>query len=362
MYWLLSIFDLLGPGMFYAVAALFGTLIVVLLILIYWNLYQRKQAYFRPASFRMGFELWVSKLVLEDETPGPLRIPAKFRKHLKQRDKRQFALNCLIELRKSVAGTVGDKVAALYLELGFKEDSVRKLNSPVWHEKVKGINELSVMKQEDMNTRIFKLTNNRNKYIRREAQTAMFNFYGFGGLRFLNVLTHSLSDWQQLNLIEQLRPLNPEPIPGLDGWLQSDNDTVVIFALKLAEIYQCFEVHDEVVTCLAHEEEAVRGQAAKTLKEIAEDATAAILCGRYTSETIRNKIVILNSLVTIAGDAQLSFLVNELEAANDFLKLGAARVIASCCTGGWRLLEEKALQQPLPYRNVYNHLRFELIR
>ncbi|SDD96548.1 HEAT repeat domain-containing protein [Niabella drilacis] len=362
LYGLLSISDLLKPGFFYAVAAGFAVLIVVLLILIYWNLYKRKQAFFRPESFRMGFELWVSKLVLEDTQIPASRIPAKFAKHLKQRDKRQFALNSLIELKKSVAGTVGDKVVALYLELGFKADSIEKLDSPVWYKKVKGINELSVMKQEDMNARIFKLTNNRNKYIRREAQAAMFNFYGFRGLRFLNVLTHSLSDWQQLNLIEQLRPLDPEPIPGLSNWLYSDNNTVVVFALKLAEIYQCFEVHDEVVSCLTHEREEVRGQAAKTLKEIAGDATAAILCERYASETPRNKIVILNSLTAIAGDAQQPFLMKELDSGNDFLKLGAARVIVTCCTAGWGLLESKAAQQPLPFRNIYNHLRFELKR
>ncbi|MCF3111562.1 hypothetical protein LL912_22440 [Niabella sp. CC-SYL272] len=306
----------------------------------------------------MGFELWVSKWILEDAPAAPL--PSKFVKHLKQPNKRQFALDSLIELKKSVTGAAGDKVVALYLELGFKEDSLKKLNSVIWHRKVKGINELSVMQQEDMNARIFKLTNNRNIYIRREAQSAMFNFYGFKGLRFLNVLTQSISDWQQLNLIEQLRPLDPEPIPGLSGWLHSDNDTVVIFALRLAEIYQCFEVHEDVVCCLTHANEAVRGQAAKTLKEIADDSTAAILCKQYASETVRNQIVLLNSLAVIAGDAQQAFLIKELDNENAFLKLGAARVIATCCSNGWAILEAKALEQPLPFRKIYNHLRFEL--
>ncbi|WP_300596779.1 hypothetical protein [Niabella sp.] len=358
---MLSIFDLFKPGFFYATAAVFAVLIVVLLILIYWNLYERKIAFFQPESFRMGFELWVSKWILEDaEDADEIRVPAKFAKHLKRPNNRQFALNSLLELKKSVAGAVGDKVVALYLELGFKEDSLKKLGSVVWHQKVKGINELSVMQQEDMNARIFKLTNNRNKYIRREAQSAMFNFYGFKGLRFLNVLTHSISDWQQLNLIEQLRPIDPEPIPGLSGWLHSENDTVVIFALRLTEIYQCFEVHEDVVNCLTHANEAVRSQAAKTLKEIADDSTADILCNQYAGETVRNQQVLLNSLAVIAGDAQRNFLVKELDNENAFLKLGAARVLAACCSDGWAVLDAKALEQPSPFRKIYNHLRFEL--
>ncbi|MCD2423421.1 hypothetical protein LQ567_11660 [Niabella pedocola] len=358
---LLSIFDLFKPGFFYATAAVFAVLIVLLLVLIYWNLYERKVAFFQPQSFRMGFELWVSKWILEElQDIDTIRVPSKFTKHLKRPNNRQFALNSLIELKKSVAGAVGDKVVALYLELGFKEDSLKKLNSVVWHQKVKGINELSVMQQEDMNARIFKLTNNRNIYIRREAQSAMFNFYGFKGLRFLNVLTHAISDWQQLNLIEQLRPLDPEPIPGLSGWLHSDNDTVVIFALRLAEIYQCFEVHADVVHCLTHANEAVRSQAAKTLKEIADDSTAEILCKQYTAETLRNQIVVLNSLAVIAGDAQQPFLTKELDNENAFLKLGAARVIATCCSNGWAILSAKAQEQPSPFQKIYNHLRFEL--
>lgn len=360
MFLLFSIFDLLKPGLLYTVACVFTAMVILLLVLIYWNLYQRKRAFFQPQSFRTGFELWVSKLMLEEGELLKVTVPAKFAKHLKQPNKRQFALNSLIELKKSVAGTVGDNIVKLYLKLGLKEDSIKKLNSPIWYKKVKGINELSVMKQEDMNARIFKLTNNRNKYIRREAQAAMFNFYGFKGLRFLNVLTHSLSDWQQLNLIEQLRPLDPEPIPGLNAWLHSDNATVVLFALKLAEIYQCFEVHDDVVSCLMHEREDVRGQAAKTLKEIAGETTAGILCERYASETVKNKINILNSLTAIADDGQLPFLVKELDNENDFLKLGAARAIAVSCTDGWALLNGKALRQPLLFQNIYDHLKAEL--
>ncbi len=82
---LLSIFDLFKPGFFYATAAVFAVLIVLLLVLIYWNLYERKVAFFQPQSFRMGFELWVSKWILEElQDIDTIRVPSKFTKHLKR--------------------------------------------------------------------------------------------------------------------------------------------------------------------------------------------------------------------------------------------------------------------------------------
>ncbi|MBO9619538.1 MAG: hypothetical protein J7539_10935 [Niabella sp.] len=363
---LYSFFDLLRPDTLYRTAWAFVCLILILLLLIYWSLYKRKRVFFQQKSFRDGFEEWLSELMMEEEEDeGSAELPAipeKFTKHFKNPVKRQFAVDILMDLKKSVSGSLGDNIINLYLQLGFKDESVRKLRSRKWYEQVKGINELSVMKQEDSYSRIFKFTNDRNIYVRREAQTALFSFSGFGGLRFLNVLTYPMSEWQQLNLIEQLRPLNPEPMPGIPRWLRSDNDTVVLFALKLAEIYQCFEVHDDVAHCLQHKDEKIRNQAVKTLREISNETTAALLCDHYPTESLRNKINILNNLNAIAGDEQLPFLVKELDNENEFLKLGAGRVMINCCSQGLEVLEAKAAEQPVPFGDIYNHLIYEIQR
>ncbi len=64
-------------------------------------------------------------------------------------------------------------------------------------------------------------------------------------------------------------------------WLVSANDSVVIFALKLAEIYQQMQVKEEAIACLKHDNPKVRGQAIQTLVRIGDDATPAVLQDRY---------------------------------------------------------------------------------
>src|SRR5438128_7169915 len=99
----------------------------------------------------------------------------------------------------------------------------------------------------------------------------------------------------------------------LGQWLKSSNFTVVIFALKLADVYQQYEIHDEVVECLRHENEKVRIQAVTTLGRIAGENTASILAKHYFNEHFTNRQNILNCLLNIASDSEKEFLLQQLE-------------------------------------------------
>jgi len=336
------------------------TLFFVILIFIY--LRQKKKNFIIQNGIKKSLELWISKILLdENETKAAdLNVPLKFQKHFKSNAKREFTVNQLIDIKKNLRGNVIVNVIHLYEHLGFKKDSVRKLKSNVWHKKVKGINELFMMEQKDMLDSIYQCANSHNEYVRMEAQTAMIHFQGFEGLNFLDAITHPISDWEQLKLLEQLKTLDFIEMPNLVQWLKSSNSTVVVFALKLAFVYQQFEVHDAVVECLEHEDEKVRVQAVKTLSRIAREDTATILAKHYTKEHFTNRQNILNCLSSIASDNEKDFLITELNDQNDSLKVAAARVLAKCCTNGLEILVNKARHQPDPYQNIYFHIKSEL--
>lgn len=297
----------------------------------------------------------------EDESDDiPFYIPPKFIKHFRHPGKRKFVMQELVNMKRNFTGIAGDNIVKLYIQAGFKKDSLRKFRSTTWHNKAKGIHELFVMKQEDMIPKIFKYTNNQNEFVRMEAQTAMISFLGFEGLRFLDVVTFPVSDWQQIKILEQLRPLDVGDMKALGNWLQSSNNTVVIFALKLAEIYQQFQVYNEVVKCLEHPLEKVRMQAVKTLVKIEEDDTASLLAQHYFKEKFTNRLNILQHIGNIASDKELKFLMLQLDDENDFLKLEAAKVIGRCCSNGLDILKNKATVQP--YTQIYHHVKRELQR
>lgn len=339
-------------------------LIFFFIALIFIYLARKKRTAKIEKSIKKSIELWISRILLEevDAETGEenVHIPLKFQHHFKNKTKRRFTVNQLIVIKKNLTGDIIDNITHFYEHAGFKKDSLKKFKSNIWYKKVRGIHELYMMDQKDMIDAIYKLTNSRNEYVRMEAQTAMIHFEGFDGLKFLEDVTHPITEWEQLKLLEQLKTLDFVEMNDLPKWLNSSNASVVLFALKLVDVYQQYQVHDEVVKCLDHENEKVRMQAVTTLGRIAEERTAAILAEHYTKEHFRNKQNILNCLLNIASDSETGFLVEQLNDENNSVKLSAARVIAKCCTNGFQILKDKAKQYPDPYQEIYFHLKKEL--
>jgi len=330
---------------------------------IFIHLRRKRKKHSIQKETQKSLEAWIiANLLDENETEPELayvHTPLKFQKRFKK-TRRDFTVNQLIDVKRNLTGQVSDSIIQLYEHAGLKRDSLAKFKSNKWYKKVKGINELYMMDQQDMLDSIYTHTNSHNEYVRMEAQTAMIHFYGFEGLRFLDIITHPISEWEQLKLLEQLKTLDFEEKENLGQWLKSPNSTVVIFALKLAAVYQQYHVHDNIVNCLEYENEKVRIQAAITLSKIAGENTAAILAEHYSKENLTNRQNILDCLLPIASDNEKDFLLRQLDDDNDSLKLDAARVIAKCCNNGFEILKDKAEQQPEPYEKIYFHLKNEL--
>ena len=143
-------------------------------------------------------------------------------------------------------------------------------------------------------------------------------------------------------------------------WLQSPNDTVVLFVLKLADEYQQLALHDPILRCLHHPNEAVRRQSVLTLVRIADEKTARHLAGHFPGETQANKLIILDGLEKIATEEQAPFLTGVLnEDENNIIKLRAAKALAVTSATGLTVLAEKSRQQPYPYEEIYLHVKSE---
>lgn len=271
---------------------------------------------------------WISESLAEDGYAN-ISIPPGIASLLKRPAIREFAMESLISVRKNVTGSMADVVAYLYILLNLKNDSVRKFKSPVWHRRVRGIYELYMMRQRDYEGAIMKHTNSSNEYVRMEAQTAVIGFLGYKGLDFLDTLTYPLSEWQQLKLLEQLETLDMQDIPQLSAWLVSENAYVVQFALKLADIFQQMQVHDQVAFCLSNPKVKIRYQAIKTLGRIANDRTSKLLQQIYEAEEVENRREILQQIAVIGGMDDEQFLLDRLYETDDKLKLAAGRALVS---------------------------------
>ena len=308
-------------------------------------------------------EVWVTQAILDEMENGQyFAIPKKFFRLLKNDLTKQFVIDELIKIRNSVTGVASKNVIALYEALNLKKYSLRKIRKRKWYVKAQGIHELYSMQQMDTLKKIYKDTNSKNEYVRMEAQVGVINMTGFDGLLFLNMATYPITEWQQIKLLDQLKSSEEEGqlATNIPDWLVSTNDTVVIFSLRLAEVYRQFPVYDSVVKCLSHQNVSVRIQAIKTLVRIANKETPHLLTEHYKRETFTNQLAILDALLTIATFEQSWFLIDLLDDESDVIKLKAARALAVCFTDGMKILEEKAKAPYGPYKKILLHIKYEM--
>jgi hypothetical protein len=232
-------------------------------------LYLKKKKFNFKKNINQKLQEWITEVLISDSA-NPVTVPNDFLTIFKKPEARQILIDELVSNKSIFLGSVSDNIIKLYYQLGLNADSIIKLEDSRIHIKCQGIRELGVMAQKDQLQKVYHFTNSKNKDIRIEAQTVLLQWYGFKGLRFLDVVSYPLTEFQQLKLLELLRQLPFKELPKLNNWLVSPNDTVVCFALKLAEHYKQVHVLPEAMACLNHINEAVRCQAVKSVAMIEE--------------------------------------------------------------------------------------------
>jgi HEAT repeat protein len=287
-------------------------LVVLVLILIFMILvmmaWKRRQSS-RHKRISLRFSIWLTEIVLEEfENNHMFVIPHHIDRLLSKPGTREVLLEELITLKKSLNGSAGQNLRRLYKQLQLDELSVQKLYSKYWHLKAKGMQELAMMDQRQHFSTIRKYLNDPHPYIRMEAQTALVRYHGFRGLYFLNKMSYSLTEWQQLNLLQLLLNQPAAAAMNIGKLLHSPNSSAIQFALRLITEQHDAGYYDVVATCLHHTDDKVKKQAVYCLGELATQQTASLLiteCMQYSKEI---QLAVLHVLEKIGSIAELDFL------------------------------------------------------
>jgi len=320
----------------------FSNLVMVILVfmLIYmlWKSVHEKNY----SSYRFISGLLIRRAVFYEEEIAPdsiIPVTNKAKRLMRKRVFRRLFTEELISAMKNIAGTSAGNLKHLYHQLELEKYALKRLKQEHWHIKAKAIQELSLMDMQELKNDLFTYTNDRNELVRMEAQTAVVQFNGFEGLRFLDTITYAMSEWQQIKLFQKLSSLPPTQI-GIDGWLKSPNTSVVVFALKLARNYHRFEVHDLIISCLDHEDSRIRLQSIDCLSEIYTSETAIHLISRFWREDLQHRLAIILALQSIGSEDNSVFLGTLLSSPEYEIKLNAARALASTGLKGLSILIE----------------------
>lgn len=349
-------------GMFFFVTVIAAIIIFILLYLV-----RRSTRTARRLQLRNQYSELISLLAIcETELElQELMKEADMQRVLQNLFKDRFARKVLIgELVKtinSMSGTAADNVCWFYEQAGLEKDSLERLQNGNWHVKARAIQELAALRQTKYITKIYRLTNHKHELVRSEARTAVVKLTGFEGLRFLDVISYPLTEWQHLCLLHELSKQKNQSFEAIPRWIDSPNYNVVEFALRLIEVYKLYELHNQVVPCLLHPVKSVRKKAIEAIKEISEPHTAAILISIFQQEDDDLQLLILQVLKETGTEAELAFLLQQLMHPLVECKAAAVKAILHIQPAGLKMIEQHIQPDQYPWNILLLQLKQEQV-
>jgi hypothetical protein len=342
---------------------IFGFLIIILIAFIFIYLFRKKKLWRRKVFLQTSLNNFIGEIAVcesENELNDVFSNPdhqSVLRQFQRRESDRNLLISELAETSKKFRGTTMENILWLFEKTGLEKQLLKNLGQKKWHKKAKAIQQLAYLQQKNSIKNISTLTNHENDLLRMEAQIAIVKMIGFDGLKFLNNVTHPVSEWQQLRLIEELSSHTAVDLGNIHEWLKSANLTVVNFALRLIEIYRLYDFYDEVKNCLSHDSMTICKTAVITISQISNETTADLLVAHYPGYDAFTQIKILEILQVDGTKNQLPFLFSLLNHADDSYKLEAAKAIVKISETGIEKIEQTVDRALFPWNIILPQIK-----
>ncbi|MDD3722176.1 MAG: hypothetical protein PHW92_06795 [Lutibacter sp.] len=241
--------------------------------------------------------------------------------------KRRIIVSTLLRLRNEISGEMAESIQKLYFQSGLISYALSRLKSKRWYIVAKGIRELTQFHVKEVHDEIVVIVNHPKKEIRKEVQLYLVTLFHFEGLKFLDFLETQLSEWDQIQLLEVLQHFEDQEIPDIIPWLKSKNDSVVAFALKLAKIYNQFEVKDVLIELLTHQQKEIRVDAINVLNHLQVVEAKNILKNNFNNLSQEEQIAFFKLLENLYEINDEPFLMAHVTHDNFEIKLSALKIL-----------------------------------
>ena len=269
---------------------------------------------------------------------------------------RQVLIDQMKDVSVNLKGDSWEKLRSLYLDLGLDYDSVRKAHARRWHIKVKGFRELAFMNIKEANEEIYKCLNSHNEILRMEAQIALVRLSDDNPFEFLYHLQRPFSLWEQITLHE-LIVMHSIEVPLFSKWINSPNDSVVMFALRMIREFNQTETEGEVRKALEHPNEEIRELAIQVAGDLKMETTRGLMKRMYKNEDYTNSLEILRSLGKMPDESFLGFLKLVLDKEDDVqLQIEATKAIENMGEVGIKELVKLMKSEYKNYNIIIRHV------
>lgn len=240
-----------------------GILIILLMVYLKFVRMFLRAKELESTNYRNDYEAMLIEYLYSGGDDGQISetqqaIIEELKDHVVVKSKRKAIVSTLYRLMSEVSGEISDSIKVLYYNTGLIDYATSKLHHKKWDVVAKGIGELTCFRIEEAHDEIVKFIDHPRMEVRKETELYLVNIFSFEGLSFLDTLKTTLSEWHQVQILEVLQKIDDQEICDIRPWLLSANDSVVLFALKLAKVYNQFEVKDTLMGLLSHNNKEVR--------------------------------------------------------------------------------------------------------
>lgn len=307
-----------------------GMLVLVLLLIVvvlFYNFFRYKESV-RMSGWLKLINQKISDAIVYEEAEGFLS--PEFEKLSENSSFRNLFLQQLVDSEKKFSGAAKNILKNLFNQYNLQIEAVKKLNQKKAYLIAGGIRELTVMDGGEALPKIAGLLSHSSSQVYQEAQYAMVKFKGFEGLDFLSTVSDKISEWQQLRLLFSVTSIPENSAGTIEAWLESSNDSVIIFTLKLLRKFQLLSFYSTVVNLLNHPSVEVRKEAVDTLLSLENSSTIQYLTEIYPGQPTEVQLEILRVMKVSKDRCCTDLLKKELsENINTGIKVSAAEVLFS---------------------------------
>ncbi|WNH08437.1 hypothetical protein [Thalassobellus suaedae] len=309
---------------------------IILLLTIYLKFIRRylRIKELEDLEFRKEYEVSIIEYLYSGDDSGTINsiqesIIDKIKVSINNKSKRKIIIKVLYDLMNEVSGEMSDSIKIFYYKTGLINDALKRLESKKWHIIAKGIGELTRFKIDEVNNNVTKFIKHPKKEVRKETQLYLVSLYKFEGLSFLNNMARPLSEWTQIQLLEILQNFDDQQICDIKPWLKSTNDSVVLFSLKLAQVYNQFEVQETLMELLSHNSKNIRVSAIETLTHLYGIEAKEMLKTNFNELSLEEQISFFGMLEKLVVPTDEPFVEKYLFHKNFEIQLLALKILKS---------------------------------
>ncbi len=239
-----------------------------------------------------------------------------------------------------LSGESKEQLKRLFLESKIAELTQKRLTKPDEH--VILYIELAALAQfTSVKQQLKKLLRDDYLDVRFQALCALVDLFKFNALKYMLEARYKPSEWEEMILMQKLLRDKSNANFDFQLFLNSNNEQLVRFAVRAAQLFNRFELGESFRSLLKHPSESIRRRVYEAagvllMNELQEDIIQA-----FPNENLVTKRTILKTLQLLGDDDALPFLIDLFKSKTPELSLKAGKAIF-LITGKGTSLEEIA--------------------